>query len=164
MSNKRRRNRRNMRKACVKTLTLRRRMYAALRSIRIYSIDCKPLSSSKNRDLFRVYAEHFDVDEESFNMFHKTILKGSKGREDVVYFIGNLKEGCVKIGHSSKVEKKLYQLKTGCPYVIEVLHTIPTDTPKQLENELHYKYRKHRLHGEWFKIEGKLEEYLKTVK
>lgn len=159
----RRRNRRELRKSCVKTITLRRRMYAALKSIRIYSIDGKPLSSSKNRDLFRVYSKNFDVDEDSFNLFHKTILKGSKNREDVVYFIGNLKEGNVKIGHSSRVEKRLYQLKTGCPFVIDILHTIPSDTPKTLEAELHRKYRKQRLHGEWFKIEGALEEYLKSI-
>lgn len=153
---------RKNRKNYIKTLTLRRRIYAELKSIGIYSIDSKPLSGTKNQDLFRVYTEHFDVDATSFKIFKKT-FKLKKPNERVVYFIGSIEEGCVKIGYSNNAQKRLGQLKTGCPFPIRILHTIPSKSPVTLESTLHGKYRKYRLHGEWFKIEGELKERLERL-
>lgn len=154
--------RRTNRKNYIKTLALRRRIYVELKSIGINSIDSKPLSGTKNQDLFRVYSEHFDVNETNFKVFRKT-FKLNKPNERVVYFIGNTEEGCVKIGYSNNVEKRLGQLKTGCPFPIRILCIIPSESPVTLESTLHGKYKKYRLHGEWFKIEGKLKERLERL-
>jgi Meiotically up-regulated gene 113 len=58
----------------------------------------------------------------------------------------------IKIGFSKDPLNRLKALQTGNSRKIEIMGWIKSDD-QSLERELHKKYQKHRLHGEWFSIE-----------
>lgn len=142
---------------------VRRRIYGDLKSIGIISIDGKPLSGSKNKDLFNVYKKHFNISEASIKELISALnIKNKIDKSSVVYFIGNEFHKFVKIGYSDNPSKILKSLQTGCPFPIDILKVIGTDTPKGLEAQLHKKFRKQRCQGEWFTLEGQLAEIVKS--
>lgn len=72
-----------------------------------------------------------------------------------VYFIGNRKQGLVKIGHTDKSPlDRIKSLQTGCPFELEVLAYLPNDPfgSRRYEKILHRAFRKFRTQGEWFRI------------
>ena len=77
-----------------------------------------------------------------------------------VYFVQSGR--AVKIGVTDgPVHQRIYALQIGNPVRLKLLGwCIAGET---LENELHYKYRKQRLHGEWFKLTPSLKEEIKTL-
>ena len=60
----------------------------------------------------------------------------------------------VKIGYSKDIEKRVAELQTGNPHQISVIAKFPCHTvaiAQQMEADMHYKFRRHRANGEWFK-------------
>lgn len=142
---------------------VRRRIYGELKSVGIISIDGKPLSSSKNKDLFVKYKEHFSLSDDSLKGLIKSLnIKNKIDKKSVVYFIGNEYHKFVKIGYSDDPTKRLKHLQVGCPFPIDILQTIETDTPRGLESKLHQIFRKQRCQGEWFTLEGLLVDVIKS--
>ncbi len=72
-------------------------------------------------------------------------------RKGYVYFIGAY--GKVKIGRTNSLDRRLAELQTGCPTKIELLHSIETDRPSQLEAKLHRLFAGKRSTGEWFDLQ-----------
>ena len=64
-----------------------------------------------------------------------------------------------KIGWSVDVDKRINSLKTGCPYPVYVVTSIPTCDEK-LEQKLHNMYQSYRVHGEWFELPDRAVEFL----
>lgn len=59
----------------------------------------------------------------------------------------------VKIGQTkNNVEKRIKQLQTGNPFPIEIYAVVFSTTYKQVEKDLHAKYKRRRCHGEWFQL------------
>lgn len=59
----------------------------------------------------------------------------------------------VKIGQTkNNVEKRIKQLQTGNPFPIEIYAVVSSTTYKQVEKDLHAKYKRRRCHGEWFQL------------
>jgi len=83
-----------------------------------------------------------------------------------VYFIeaGNRKNPPVKIGVTTNVENRIASLQTGNPYSLKCKALITCSSRGEaygLESYLHYRLRKLRLNGEWFRSEYfKLKEIL----
>ena len=76
-----------------------------------------------------------------------------------VYFItdGN---GHIKIGKADDVMERVAELQTGNPYKLSVILNVimPTKTKAfNLERELHDKFKRFRLEGEWFMEEPVLD-------
>lgn len=82
----------------------------------------------------------------------------SKG--EIVYF---LRAGdFVKIGKATgSPTNRLSQLRTGCPFPIEVVATIDGGYAK--ERELHERFRHIRAHGEWFHATADLCAYIESL-
>jgi hypothetical protein len=61
----------------------------------------------------------------------------------------------VKVGIASDVRKRLKGLQTGAPLPLELVHQVEVAGPHALpiEQQVHHKLRKHRVHGEWFRVE-----------
>lgn len=79
-------------------------------------------------------------------------------RSRVVYFLAA--GPFVKIGFTGRsVQSRIDQMKTGCPYEIHLLATIPGDYKK--ERELHQKFDQHRAHLEWFFAADEIINYIK---
>ena len=75
-----------------------------------------------------------------------------RGKEDKEY-------GFVKIGKSKRVEERFMELQVGCPFDLYLFHAFQ-NKGHYLEKLLHEKWSQYHIRGEWFRIEGDLEEFL----
>lgn len=57
-----------------------------------------------------------------------------------------------KIGMSDNVSKRVKQIQTNSPHEVKHIHTIPTDNPSDLEQQLHTRFASKRVRGEWFAL------------
>lgn len=79
-----------------------------------------------------------------------------------IYFIRNTRTGAIKIGLSENPQSRLSELQVGN----EDLLTIETMLPGgiDLEDELHLRYSRLRLRGEWFSSAPELESFIRCTK
>lgn len=92
------------------------------------------------------------------------ITEGSKSKPlpdsgQWIYFIRS--QGFVKIGITGNVNSRLAQLQTASAHVLELLAVIPGSRAK--EAMLHRKFAHLRASGEWFRLEGTLQQYLQAL-
>lgn len=80
-----------------------------------------------------------------------------------VYIIGNIDKGICKIGYSTNPYKRLKSIQTGCPYEVTVLRFYE-GIGKMEEKLLHKKYKKYKMNGEWFRIDGGIKKELLNPK
>lgn len=66
----------------------------------------------------------------------------------VVYFLQPIQGGHIKIGSTNKFYKRFRRIQAQSPQILNV--TLMLDGTKALEESLHNKFRRHRLHYEWF--------------
>lgn len=81
-----------------------------------------------------------------------------------IYFIGSRDDpqSLVKIGYTrGDVNDRLKALQTGSPVLLEVLLSIP-GTMRD-EQDLHVRFRRHRVHGEWFRFGPEIAEFVLEV-
>lgn len=84
-------------------------------------------------------------------------LQAGRGLVGTVYFVGF--DDYVKIGFTTMpVEKRVERLQTGSPKPLRVLATQLGCTVR--ERGLHTRFADLRLHGEWFRNEGPLADYI----
>lgn len=69
-----------------------------------------------------------------------------------IYFVKEKLNGCVKIGRSQDLEKRLQLFAVKLPFEIELLRYIKTYNFEKIELELHGYYASKRVNGEWFKL------------
>lgn len=75
----------------------------------------------------------------------------------MIYFIQCMTR--VKIGFTRHdPNKRLKSLQTGNPHELKLLKVIKGDLG--LETSLHYKFRKHRINGEWFEFDDSIKNYI----
>lgn len=83
-----------------------------------------------------------------------------KNDRPCVYFV--LAEGTspplVKIGFARDLKKRVESLSTGCPHPLKVVGYVPG--PIALEKELHARFSKFRVRGEWFLYAWEISTYL----
>lgn len=53
-------------------------------------------------------------------------------------------------------KKRIAQLQNSCPNKIILIGYIPSVRPQDLEKRLHDRYKKNRIHGEWFDVDIEL--------
>lgn len=81
-----------------------------------------------------------------------------------VYFFRHIGLSPIKIGYSENESPsfRFEQFKTYAPFGAELIGFIRTENAKSLETELHKKYSRDRIKGEWFEISK--EEAEKCIK
>lgn len=80
-----------------------------------------------------------------------------------VYFIRSCSPDAIKIGYSDNVFRRLRQIHGACPSPVSLVAGIPgADTGT--EAELHRRFRALRIHGEWFRSEPELLEFIGATK
>lgn len=80
-----------------------------------------------------------------------------------VYFILDTYKKDIKIGFTSKhIKERLSALQTSSSSELKVLATIPAD--RAYEKELHRKFNKFKVNGEWFSPSPDLVSYIDTLK
>lgn len=78
-----------------------------------------------------------------------------------VYFVRYADSDRVKIGVSEGINNRLSSLGGGTPEKITLMATVSGD--RRAEARLHKKFARYRIKGEWFRLEGKLAEYIKAL-
>lgn len=71
-----------------------------------------------------------------------------RGEGNVVYVIGDSRNGVVKVGTTSNLIKRLSALQTGSAYQLRVLWSYGGGV--ELEAHLHERFADKRMQGEWF--------------
>jgi hypothetical protein len=88
---------------------------------------------------------------------------------EYIYFIYNEDSQAIKIGRAIDVEKRLKSLQTASPAILKLLGVKCVEArrpPYHEKNDfhdeqlIHYKFHNLRIHGEWFKAEKDLLEYI----
>ncbi len=79
----------------------------------------------------------------------------------MIYCIGNKEYGICKIGHSTDVEKRLVNLKTGNHLRLEILAVIEGGYAQ--EQILHYRFTKFSLEGEWFTLSDEILKFFRIT-
>ncbi len=79
-----------------------------------------------------------------------------------IYFIQQGELGPIKIGISENLERRFGTARTFSPYSLRVL-AIMKGSRKE-EKQLHQKFRKEKLNGEWFCPSKKVIQYIQTLK
>jgi hypothetical protein len=77
----------------------------------------------------------------------------------VVYFAQAGHTNRVKIGCAVSVLKRLQTLQTGCPEKLRIVLTIQNGS-RALEKQLHKRFSKSRITGEWFEYEPEISGYV----
>ena len=87
-------------------------------------------------------------------------------KEGCVYFIGNLEHKWVKIGRTINLSKRLSSIQTGCPCLLEILGYIKSKDATKLEKQMHRKFNRSKIHGEWYVLSKDIMEFIQyeTVK
>jgi hypothetical protein len=76
----------------------------------------------------------------------------------VIYFIET--QGMVKIGHSVDPQKRFTMLATGCPSRCTLIGV--AEGGRAEERALHKQFSDLHSHGEWFRFERPINEYLRA--
>lgn len=79
--------------------------------------------------------------------------------EQLVYFIATSCLRFVKVGVAADPHARLAALQTGCPVPLRLIGEILGGRAE--ERSLHTLFRAHRAHGEWFRVEGAVADYLR---
>ena len=78
-----------------------------------------------------------------------------------VYFLQSQTLGLVKIGSANNVARRLDQLRTACPDELRLIAVINGDV--EAERQLHKKFARLRVRGEWFHPGEDLMRYIDSV-
>lgn len=77
--------------------------------------------------------------------------------DNFVYFVQCGEDGPIKIGTAKDLRMRLSSLQIGCPYELRLLGAREGDM--LTESELHRRFARYRIRGEWFEpSEGLLRE------
>lgn len=57
-----------------------------------------------------------------------------------------------KIGFSNDPEKRFKAIETSIPFKLKLVFTMKDERSSSIESNMHYKYDKYRIKGEWFQL------------
>lgn len=80
--------------------------------------------------------------------------------EDIIYFILDTKSKAVKIGYTTikGLKRRLENLQVGTPFDLKILGVVWGN--RKIEKQLHEKFDKYHIRGEWFNYTPEFDEYL----
>ena len=78
-----------------------------------------------------------------------------------IYFIVNRRASAVKIGVADDPVARLATLQIGCPDRLELFAQMPGDVA--YERALHNAFAEYRTHGEWFRLDGDLAQFVRSL-
>lgn len=87
-------------------------------------------------------------------------LPSKRRTSNIVYFILATETKRVKIGMAADPIERLNSLQTGCPEALELVAFIQSDTAKRFEGDLHAKFRRHHVRGEWYAMDHEVSHYI----
>lgn len=93
----------------------------------------------------------------------KTVESKAHGlQKGDVYFIQGIGGGPIKIGYSNNKNDRLSALQSCSPVELRIIAVIHSAGMKK-EKELHARFSRHRMHGEWFRPNHELEALIQYL-
>ena len=83
------------------------------------------------------------------------------GHDEWVYFVRGETTGHIKIGYSTDCANRIVQLQNGAPERLVMICTTHGD--RRLEKQLHERFAKDRVHGEWFAPSAELLDFIDEI-
>jgi hypothetical protein len=71
--------------------------------------------------------------------------------------------GYYKIGITTNIDKRILELQTGNPFLIQLVFFKIVNDASALESELHKKYKNKNVSGEWFYLDNNDIQYIITA-
>lgn len=105
-----------------------------------------------------MYSRRDTAEESVFTMTNTGLRDSQCSKRGTVYFLVCTEANVVKIGWSNNVKRRIASLRTQSPVVMENYYS--RDGSRMDEKRLHHRFRQYRDHGEWFRIEGELAEFI----
>ena len=103
--------------------------------------------------------------QELFSHRPKVQPKMARGHIDrnngCVYFLYAPNNKAIKIGKAANLNKRLKSFQTTLPNA-ELLATIETPIPYELESDLHRRFARHRIKDEWFEYCDEIKEFIRN--
>lgn len=94
----------------------------------------------------------------------KTSRRHKANRAGHVYLLQAVHDSSLfKIGRTNNPDNRLHTFSVKLPFAVEYVCVIATEDMYALESELHIKYRKQRMDGEWFKLSPDDVEHIKSL-
>ena len=81
--------------------------------------------------------------------------------QDCIYFVQAVQLKLIKIGFSSNVEKRVAALSTACPDELKILKVVRGG--QEVEGQIHKKFSRDRVRGEWFNPSEDLLSYIESL-
>jgi hypothetical protein len=78
--------------------------------------------------------------------------------KSIIYFVRE-KRGAIKIGRSQSLNVRLVCLQSGNPRPLKVMGTM--EVAEEKERELHKKFSRHQIQGEWFRPHKNLLSFIR---
>lgn len=85
-----------------------------------------------------------------------------KPKDGYVYLVQS-PTGAYKIGRTMNPQNRLKTFHVKLPFEVDFVALIPTEDSWKLESELHGKFYKKRIRGEWFNLSPEDVEYIKSL-
>jgi hypothetical protein len=76
-------------------------------------------------------------------------------------YTGKNEKGPIKIGIALDVEKRLREIRCFCPFQVELLASMTGSV--EAKKEVHDRFSKYLIHGEWFEPKPELLYYIETM-
>lgn len=98
------------------------------------------------------------------HVIHDKRLKEDGSVQGVIYLAWASGTPFWKVGFSgqlSGVKRRINSIQTGCPHEI-ILRGIKPQSPAHQESTIHSFMRSHRIHGEWFRYNEWIRQFVKT--
>lgn len=110
----------------------------------------------------RTTAEHADnLPITPIDAPHYYELRNVRDDRACVYFLAADSLGMVKIGTTRNLEQRLMDIRISCPVPIRVVYQRPGG--HRMETEFHRRFAAQWSHGEWFRMEGELRDFLDVM-
>ena len=91
----------------------------------------------------------------------RTRRTAQQHRPEFIYFAEEVGSDTVKIGISVNPESRLSTLQTSNPKTLRLIHAF--EGTGEDEAELHERFAKDRIRGEWFTLSEQIKEYLRSA-
>lgn len=88
-------------------------------------------------------------------------LEARSRRDGFVYFVQGVRGGPIKIGFAADPATRLAELQVGSNVRLRILCAVPAALND--ERTMHARFKKDRLHGEWFSASGRLKRFIADI-
>ena len=86
-----------------------------------------------------------------------------KSKANTLYFIYSQVLNLVKIGVTTDIRRRFQDIQLCSPVPLRILKTVEAFHAVSIESKLHKQFKDLNSHGEWFRFEDELKQYIDRI-